>query len=293
MLERRPFDTFTSKEKSSFPHAHRANEDFAMRDKDKAINFEPDFKRELIDPRMTWVELPNGERVQHLTCSTRPWNTVEAFNAARELFEKWRNRRATGGRDRQLKTLEDWDHWVQFQQGTLGIVDRALRVVIRAYTRSSKRWGLPGGNYREAAEKLKAAGFGWVKAQTFKDALRGKPPAENTIPADAPGVREHVLTLLDIWPGFKWQRLVLDPPEGWLEGCDTPLRQPAQNDEIAQAKWPQEPQETWKVAPVAMRTHSVPCNSQLPPVPEAPEDPVLIVPLRPVLKPKFAPSRIA
>jgi hypothetical protein len=72
MLERKPFDTFTSKEKSPFPHAHRANEDFAIRDKEKVINFEPDFKRELIEPRMTWVELSNGERVQHLTCGTRP-----------------------------------------------------------------------------------------------------------------------------------------------------------------------------------------------------------------------------
>ena len=172
------------------------------------------------------------------------------------MFERWRNRRTKGGHDRQLKALEDWDHWSHFKEGTLGIVERALRLVIKAYANGqcALRWGLPGGKYREAAEKLKAAGFGWVKEQTFKDALRGKLPAENTIPANAPGVRELVLTLLDIWPEFKWQRLVLDPPEGWLEGCDTPLRQPAQNDENARAKAPQEPQETWKVAPIAMRT---------------------------------------
>jgi len=153
--------------------------------------------------------------------------------------------------------------------------------------------GLPGGKYREAAENLKAAGFGWVKEQTFKDALRGKPPAENTIPANAPGVRELVLTLLAIWPEFKWERLLLDPPEAWLEGCDTPLRQPAQNDEIAQPKSPREPQETWKVAPAAMRTHREPCNLQLPTRPEEPEDPVTIVPLKETGKTKFAPARIA
>jgi hypothetical protein len=295
MLERKPFDTFTSKQKSSFPHAHRANEDFAIRDKEKAINFEPDFKRELIEPRMTWVELPNGERVQHLTCGTRPWKTVEEFNATRELFERWRNRRTKGGHDRQLKTLEDWDHWSQFKEGTLGIVERALRLVIKAYAngRCALRWGLPGAKYREAAEKLKAAGFAWVKEQTFKDALRGKLSAENTIPANAPSVRELVLTLLAIWPEFKWQRLVLDPPEAWLEGCDTPLRHPAQNDEIAQAKSPRVPQETWKVAPAAMRTHREPCNLQLPPLLDDAEDPASLVPLKETGKTRFAPARIA
>jgi len=148
MLERKPFDTITSKEKSPFPHAHRANEDFAIRDKEKALNFEPDFKRKLIEPRMTSVELPNGEQVRHLTCGTRPWNTVEEFNTTRELFERWRNRRTKGGHDRQLKTLEDWDHWSQFKEGTLGIVERALRLVIRAYAngRCALQWGCRVGS---------------------------------------------------------------------------------------------------------------------------------------------------
>ena len=262
MLERKPFDTFTSKEKSSFPHAHRANEDFAMRDKDKAINFEPDWKRELIDPRMTWVELQKGERVQHVTCSTRPWNTVDEFNATRERYERWRNRRSRGGHDRQLKTLEDWDHWTQFKDGTQGIVDRALRVVIKAYANGqcALRWGLPGVNYREAAEKLKAAGFGWVREQTFKDALRGKLPAENTIPANSPGVRELVLTLVGLWPAFEWERLVLDPPPGYLQETPEERAQPAQNDEIAPAEGSVSVWEKIIVAPVAMRTHRATCN---------------------------------
>jgi hypothetical protein len=39
---------------------------------------------------------------------------------------------------------------------------------------------------------------------------------KNVIPAEAPGVRELVLALLDLWPSFEWERLVLDPPPGWL-----------------------------------------------------------------------------
>jgi hypothetical protein len=67
------------------------------------------FKRELIKPQLIEVQLLNGERAQHLACDTRPWNTVEEFNATRDRHEQWRARRARGGHDRQLKTLEDWD----------------------------------------------------------------------------------------------------------------------------------------------------------------------------------------
>ena len=83
-----------------------------------------------------------------------------------------------------------------------------------------------------------------MKEQDIKNASRGnlREPPVNTIPADALGIRELVLALLAIWPSFEWQRLVLDPPKGWLDGCGTTLRQPAQNDEIAPAKWDRGPQ---------------------------------------------------
>jgi hypothetical protein len=185
-------------------------------------------------------------------------------------------------------------HWTQFRDGTLGIVDRALRVVIKAYAngRCALRWGLPGGKYREAAARLKAAGFAWVREQTFKDALRGKPPPKTRSPPMHPAFANS-FSRSSVSGRSSNGNASLDPPEAWLEGCDTTLRQPAQNDEIAQAKWPREPQETWKVAPVATRTHRAPCNLQPPPLSDEPEDRTPLVPLRASWKAQFAASRIA
>jgi hypothetical protein len=63
---------------------------------------------------------------------------------------------------------------------------------------------------------LTAAGYP-TKEQSFRDTLRDrKPPPENTIPADALGVRDLVVAVRDIWPSFEWERLVRDaPPAGF------------------------------------------------------------------------------
>jgi hypothetical protein len=150
--------------------------------------------------------------VQHLSCNTIPWRTVEDFNATRDLFEKWRHKH--GG---QLRTLVDWTRWEEFQAGTGasqhgvrrsegGVIAQALRIFCRAYVR--REWGLPGGSYKAAANALSMAGYP-ASEQTFKNALRNKDPLpEHAIPADAPGIRELVRALLSIWPEFEWQKLV-------------------------------------------------------------------------------------
>jgi hypothetical protein len=163
---------------------------------------------------------PKPQIEQHLCCNTIPWRTVAEFNAARDLFEQWRHKH-----DGQLKTLEDWHRWEQFQAGTAasrhrvrrskdGVVGQALRIFRRAYVR--RKCGLPGGSYKRAADSLTAAGYP-TKEQHFKNTLRDKSPLpEHTIPADAPGVRELVGALLSIWPEFEWERLVLDPEPDYL-----------------------------------------------------------------------------
>src|SRR5690242_5580639 len=68
----------------------------------------------------------------------------------------------------QLRTISDWQLWLDHRDGSdasaagvnrssKGPVDQARRLVIRAYV--SRRWGLPGGGYREAAARLTAAGY--------------------------------------------------------------------------------------------------------------------------------------
>ena len=79
------------------------------------------------------------------------------------------------------------------------------------------RWGLSGRSYKAAAASLTLAGFP-TKDQDFKNELRhiDELPPEHAIPADAPGIRELVHTLLSIWPEFEWERLVLNPGPDYL-----------------------------------------------------------------------------
>jgi hypothetical protein len=150
--------------------------------------------------------------VQHLSCNTIPWRTVDEFNAVRDLFEGWRHKHQG-----QLRTLNDWRRWVQFQAGTGasrcgvrrstdGVVGQALRIFRRAYVR--REWGLQGGSYKAAADALTLAGYP-TNEQGFKNTLRNEAPLpERTIPADTPGIREMISALLSIWPEFEWWELI-------------------------------------------------------------------------------------
>jgi hypothetical protein len=217
-LTREPGQKYTSKEPLPFPVAHRKNADHRFRETQRAVNFEYDFKRRPVDPWLSFVSIPPLQEdddlriVQHISFNTIPWRTVEEFNAARDLFDQWRHKH-----DGQLRTLDDWRRWEQFQAGTDasrhgvrrakdGVVGQALRIFRRAYAQGV--WGLPGGSYGLAAEALTAAGYA-TKEQDFKNTRRDKRPLpEHVILADAPGIPELVHVLLSIWPEFEWKRLV-------------------------------------------------------------------------------------
>jgi DNA polymerase type B, organellar and viral len=294
-LTSKPLEKFPSTNPLPFTTAHRKAADHRFVTVEKTANFEYDHKRRIVAPASICAPIPRGSTTMEiLGARTEPWQTVAEFNAYRELFEQWRY---SGGGHR-LKTIADWRDWQEFLAGASasgagvrrsknGVVQQALRIFWKAYTK--QRWGLPGKAYREAAERLTAAGY-TTKEQSFKDTLRDrKPPPENTIPAEAPGVRDLVLALLDLWPSFQWERLVRDAPPRWLGDL-------TQNDDARQVE---QQVSVWDHRKVAVPDTMHPmhrmteCNLQLPPLPEEDEDPVTIVPLRPVLKPKFAPSRIA
>ena len=229
-LTREPGQKYASKEPLPFPVAHRKNADHRFRDTERAVNFEYDFKRQPVEPVLKFLTIPSlgsdedPRILQHLSLNTIPWRTVAEFNATRDLFEQWRHKH--GG---QLKTLEDWRNWEQFQAGTVasrhgvrrskdGVVGQALGIFRRAYVR--RKWGLPGGSYKPAAESLTEAGYP-TKEQDFKNARRNRNSLpEHTIPADASGVRELTCALLLIWPEFEWERLVLDPEPDYLRQTD-------------------------------------------------------------------------
>lgn len=64
-----------------------------------ALSLEPDLKREPIDPQMLMVV---DRQREHLAMNTRPWQTVEDFDAARAKIDQWRRKQC-------LKTLTDWE----------------------------------------------------------------------------------------------------------------------------------------------------------------------------------------
>jgi hypothetical protein len=229
LLTRKPGQKYTSREPLPFSMAHRTNADHVFRERERTANFEYDFKRQLIGPRLEFVTVPSGgpeddlRIVQHISCATIPWPTIEAFNDARDQFEKWKKC------GRQLKTIADWRNWQNFQAGSdasragirrsaRGLVGQAKRLLLRAYGR--RKWGLPGGDYRKGADSLTAAGYPTTE-QDFKNALRARlDPPEKTIPADAPGISNFVRAVLSIWPEFAWTRLLKDAGPNYLREQD-------------------------------------------------------------------------
>ena len=118
---------------------------------------------------------------------------------------------------------------------------------------------------------------------------RNRRPAENVIPANAPGVRDLVLALIDIWPSFEWERLVLDPPPGYLDNSTVEKCNRAQTDEMREAKRPVTSWEQTIVSVPDMMMNSYPFVKLKPPPPSAspeePEVPPSPVPVRPWIKP--------
>jgi hypothetical protein len=296
-LTSKPLEKFPSTNPLPFTAAHRAAADHRFVTVEKTANFEFDHKRRIAVPASFHVPIPGqNATVEIISAKTEPWQTVAEFNAYRERFEQFRY----SGDGHRLKTMDDWRAWQEFLAGASastagvrrskhGVVQQALRIIWKAYAKS--RWGLPGRSYREAAERLTGAGYP-TKEQSFKDTLRDrKPPPENTIPADAPGVRELVLAVRDIRPSFEWERLVRDAPPGWLDEEES--SDLTQNDDARQVEQPISVWDHRKVAVPDTMHRMTECNLQLSSTLNEPEDPVPTVPLRAVSKPKFAPTRIA
>ena len=100
--DRTPETKLSVKMLTSLREIYTAECDLVANSQDRRVNLDPDYKRDLINPT---------ERDGLLFCESRPWRTVDEFNAVRGQFEEWR-------RDRVLKTLDDWHDWHEYQAGT-------------------------------------------------------------------------------------------------------------------------------------------------------------------------------
>lgn len=148
---------------------------------DQRLNLDWDFKRRPDNPRMVKVRPPKtGETIEHLVFDTVPWRTVDEGLKARTYFDQWRENNC-------LKTMEDWDNWMDFykvrcylkgtdakylEDGSEGIFKIQM---LRAITQG--KWGLPEvperaprGYYPALMEKLAKAGIHITNTQDLSNA---------------------------------------------------------------------------------------------------------------------------
>ena len=152
----------------------RLNADLVSVVRSLRINLEPDFKRDIIAAEDAEIGHGRFAGARHLATVSQPFETVEEAVAARAAFDGWRY-----GRQRVLKTLQDWEDWRVYQVsrrerrrgsrgkaqkgqasnlrgGPVGVFKRHL---LRALV--SESWGLSmrGMTQRHAVERLNACGF--------------------------------------------------------------------------------------------------------------------------------------
>lgn len=159
----------------------------------KRLNLEFDYKRCPVNPRMVAVRHPEtGEMVEHLAFDTVPWPSVEDGLFARTHFDEWRENNC-------LKTMEDWDNWMdfykvkKFTKGTGlkytkgGSLDLFRLQVLRAITQG--KWGLPEqparapkGYYEKLAEQLTEAGFLTTKKDCSNAKAKTRKVYEQVLP---------------------------------------------------------------------------------------------------------------
>jgi len=156
----------------------------------RRVNLEYDFKRRPVDPKM--ISVREGE---HLAFDSEPWATVDEFYTVRAHFDGF-------SRKGNLKTVEDFDNWLDYYQARLmtknsgmkanskGCVDILRRVFLRAYARNC--WGLSRDkSYAEIAAWLTGAGFK-TGVDELKNATRAK-LVEGIVP-----ISSRVISLLKV-----------------------------------------------------------------------------------------------
>lgn len=97
-LNRHPGQKVSSKRFPSIRDQWEKGIDIIKFSSQLALSLEFDFKRAPITPSMIAVA---GHDQAHIALASRPWTTIEAFDAARACADGWR-------REHCLKTLDDW-----------------------------------------------------------------------------------------------------------------------------------------------------------------------------------------
>jgi hypothetical protein len=88
------------------------------------LNYEFDFKRHPVSPRM--VEVGGG---RHVAFDTVPWSNCEAGGKIRSFFDSWR-------RQRCLKNLADWSDWEAAMKFSLAREDGPAGLMKQTFLRA-------------------------------------------------------------------------------------------------------------------------------------------------------------
>ncbi|MDT3320786.1 hypothetical protein Q4Q52_13590 [Shewanella sp. SP1S2-4] len=185
-LERRPNQLTDNTHLISTTEQWLNESDLVMLKKERRLNLEFDFKRKLINPRMTAVD---GR--EHIAFDSSPWRSAEEAQQARVLFDGWRT-------DNCLKTMADWESWEDYYESAIttkgtgikvtteGSVGLLRRIFIRAAVQ--KYWGCDRGlTHKALAEQLTALGYK-TTTDECKNAKRSKLP-EHAVPVTIRSMR--------------------------------------------------------------------------------------------------------
>jgi len=182
------------------------DKDMVSEEVNKRLNLEPDYKRNLVNPRM--IKLADGR--EHIALDSEPFNTVEDMIFTRLRFDQWRKKNC-------LKTLDDWKNWtevlamykasklkgIKLQKGEKadGLM---CRLFLRGYQKNA--WGLDSSlmTAKALAEWLTDSGYP-TKDTAVRTAKRAE-LIEHAVPRN-----ELSLALLNIlqmkFPSFDSQKI--------------------------------------------------------------------------------------
>ncbi|SGZ10003.1 DNA-directed DNA polymerase [Moritella viscosa] len=205
-LDRYPGEMHKMKYLTSSNKMFSNDKDMINEEVEKRLNLEPDYKRNLINPRM--VTLADGR--EHIALDSEPFNTVEEMMFTRLRFDQWRKNNC-------LKTLDDWSNWsevlamykaskmkgVKLKKGEKsdGLM---CRLFLRGYQKGA--WGLDSSQMtaRALAEWLTDNGYP-TKATAVRTAKRAK-LIEHAVPKN--DLSLAFLNLLQVkFPSFDSQKL--------------------------------------------------------------------------------------
>jgi len=207
-LERKPGQLHLSKSLISTKEQFTNKSDLVGKEKMQRLNLEPDFKRNPCNPTMRKVL-----DTEHIHLDSKPFNTVEEMLFFRVRFDQWRKINC-------LKTLNDWDNWVEFSETqwakrstNLRLTPDAhsghilLRLFLRAFVQSLL--GLSGNEYtrKELINKFAEWDYPCTTGQ-FTAAIK-EPLHTNCIPHT---IKANKLAkgLKALFPKFEVQKLFVD-----------------------------------------------------------------------------------